>query len=558
MNKIILKDLANESVNLSQYLFNSIKNDNSLEEKTFEFVPGKYVFSREECLTKAFSKGEKKSEPKSEGKCHAFKNIAIYLKDLNNVTIDGMGSEIVAKGRAIYVMIENCHNLTLKNLSFDYARPTVSEFEVVCTNGNTIDIRFHKDSWYKIYNGKLLIYSYDSLTSDEKSTFHTYSHSPKDNCTFLIKSQLMQENYNFFADVIDSKQLSDDIVRLSFLKAPKVCAGNIYELVDMNMDRCGFIVNSSSHITFSHISVHYMHGYGVLCNLSSNLNFNACNFTPRNNRHAMAYSDIIDCVNCGGDINVYDCEFNGGLKSVLRAGGIFERLTSVIGSNQISVKFVQHNCYYLDYYSIGDTISFVDKNSLCPLEENQIVDIQAIAPGETLLTLKYDISCKIKRNIYKCVVDNLSKNTASINFYDNKCYNIAGNAIELATLGKNTVKSNLFFKTQGSAVDVSCDAVKQMRSSRTKNLVIAKNEFVACNEPVINISPKILKNKAYVNYNIVVENNNFNLVKKTALVAKSTKGLIFSDNFISRYSSKNVITKNCASITYNNTKYGDD
>ncbi|MEG1609255.1 MAG: hypothetical protein RR348_05250, partial [Clostridia bacterium] len=277
-----------------------------------------------------------------------------------------------------------------------------------------------------------------------------------------------------------------------------------------------------------------------------------------NNRHAVAYSNFIHAIGCNGNFNVNNCAFDGGHQSVLKAHGIYQKLTSVVGKNQISVKYMRPNCYNFDYYNVDDIIQFVNKISLFPIEENQIVDIQEIGVNETLLTLKYDISHKVKSNVGHCVVDNLNKNTANINFYDNKIYNICTAALEISTLGKNTIKNNLFFKTQGAAISISNDGQRSMESSRTKNLTIAKNNFVECHEPVISICPKALRNIAYVNYNIVIDNNNFTLKNKTALSLKSTKGVVFSNNYISIESRNNIISKNCANIAFDNTKYSQE
>lgn len=551
-NIILLSDMQNENINLSQYLFRTIKTQKLTTPSTYQFPTAKYLFDYEECITKPFYETNSKCECLKE---KAFKNIAIHLKNLNNIVIDGAGSEIIAKDKAIYVFIENCTDITIKNLTFDYARPTMLEFEVICINGNTIDVRFHKDSWYKITDGKLSLYCLNSPNVVDKPICHTYSCYQKENYTTQIKSPLMLDNYNIFDDVIDAKQLSSDIVRLSYLKAPKMVVGNIYEIVTANMDRSGFVINNSKGIIFSNISVHYMHGHGLLCNLCADLTFNDCKFIPRNNRHTVAYSTFIHCVGCNGTINVNNCNFNGSNQSVLKAHGIYQKLTSIVGKNQISVKYVHPSCYNFDYYDIGDTIQFINKNSLCPLEENQITDIQEIGVNETLLTLKYEISHKVKCGAKHNVVDNLSKNTANINFYDNKISNICGSGIEISTLGKTTIKNNEFFKTQGSAIYIPNDAVKAMESSHTKNLIITKNNFVECQEPVILINPKTRRNKAFVNYNFVVDNNNFTLKNKVAMLARSTKGIVFSNNYISKQHCKNVLTKNCSTVVYDNSKY---
>ena len=50
------------------------------------------------------------------------KNIAFLLEDLNNITIDGNGTQVMLHGKMESFVFLNCKNILLKNISFDYER----------------------------------------------------------------------------------------------------------------------------------------------------------------------------------------------------------------------------------------------------------------------------------------------------------------------------------------------------------------------------------------------------------------------------------------------------
>ena len=55
---------------------------------------------------------------------------ALYLKGKKDITIDGNGATILLHGVVTPFLFDGCQGVTVKNLTIDYARPTMSEFFV--------------------------------------------------------------------------------------------------------------------------------------------------------------------------------------------------------------------------------------------------------------------------------------------------------------------------------------------------------------------------------------------------------------------------------------------
>ncbi len=86
------------------------------------------------------------------------KNIAFLLKGFKNLTIEGNGTLIVLHGKMVSFALIKSSKITIRNLSFDYERPTVSELTITSVSPNKVEAQLHHDSRYFIQNGTIGFY----------------------------------------------------------------------------------------------------------------------------------------------------------------------------------------------------------------------------------------------------------------------------------------------------------------------------------------------------------------------------------------------------------------
>ena len=63
------------------------------------------------------------------------KNIAFLFEDCKNITLDGNNTLVVLHGKMVSFAILNSSNIKIKNIRFDYERPTMSELTIQIGNG---------------------------------------------------------------------------------------------------------------------------------------------------------------------------------------------------------------------------------------------------------------------------------------------------------------------------------------------------------------------------------------------------------------------------------------
>lgn len=66
------------------------------------------------------------------------KNIGFFFDHLKNVTLDGNNTLVVLHGKMISFALFNCQNIEIKNIQFDYERPTISEAAIISVSPSVV------------------------------------------------------------------------------------------------------------------------------------------------------------------------------------------------------------------------------------------------------------------------------------------------------------------------------------------------------------------------------------------------------------------------------------
>jgi len=114
------------------------------------FAPGRYNFYPARAVKRKYQISNTNGDPNTP------KAIGILLDGARHFKVSGPGANIVYRGKMIEAAIDSCENISISDLSFDYHRPTVSEFSVAAVGEGYVDLKIHKDSWYDIRDGKIV------------------------------------------------------------------------------------------------------------------------------------------------------------------------------------------------------------------------------------------------------------------------------------------------------------------------------------------------------------------------------------------------------------------
>jgi hypothetical protein len=71
------------------------------------------------------------------------KSIAFLLENYQNFSIEGQNTLIVLHGKMVSFALLNSRNIQIKNLRFDYERPTMSELTLLKVTPTEVDVEVH-------------------------------------------------------------------------------------------------------------------------------------------------------------------------------------------------------------------------------------------------------------------------------------------------------------------------------------------------------------------------------------------------------------------------------
>ena len=78
----------------------------------------------------------------------------IDLSHLDGVTIEGQGAELIFYGEVIPFIFEGCRDLTVRDLSIDWARPFLSQGLVIDADESRLDLEMDADHRFEVRDGR--------------------------------------------------------------------------------------------------------------------------------------------------------------------------------------------------------------------------------------------------------------------------------------------------------------------------------------------------------------------------------------------------------------------
>ena len=493
-----------------------------------EFVPGKYDFYPEEAFKAKFHISNTNDSPNSP------KAIAFYFLNSQNIKIKGNGAEFIFRGKTIETSLNNCNNITIENLSFDYKRPTVSEMKVLSVNKNYAYIQIHKDSRYEIVDSAL-IWIGEGWKHKAQSLWQVFNY--KENKVKRI---------NLPIETMRFSELEQNLVRIYYNVNPGFIIGLTHQNRNTFRDYAAIFIQKSKNISFKNVNIYFMHGMGIVSQYCENITLDSLQVKPRENsgRTCSAWADILHFSGCKGNIKINNSYLSAANDDAINIHGTHLRIVEKISNRKIKVRFMHPQTYGFDAFFTGDSIEFIGAKTLLSYSKNKVINTEKLNDKEIELTLGQDIPNNIKTDD---VIENTSW-TANVTIRNNKIVYIPTRGILITTRGRVIIENNELFKTHMSGILIADDANSWFESGSVKDVTISNNKFIECGYPVINIHPEIseILNEYPVHKNIKITNNLFFLKENAILSAKSTGNLNFYNNKI--YSESNLNINDLISI----------
>ena len=471
------------------------------------------------------------------------KRVAFPLVDFDGLEIEGSGATFVFHGFLVPFLVQNSHQVSIKNLSIDYARPFHSEGKVLAITPESVDLEFSEEFPYAIRNGILVFTDGKTATNPESAVrkpaevLYPYGSLLAFDPERRETAYMVKDRYGV-ASGIPATEIGKQRVRLNLSKVTAE-PGNRLAFGAAIRSVPGFILSETAQTSLENVTIYHCGGMGVIAQLSSDIELNGVKITPPpgGKRVVSITADATHFVNCTGKIVMRNCFFENQKDDATNVHGLYAPILRILGPDQFEIRMANSDQAGLDFIRPGARLEVVDGPSLVTKGEMEVSAVERLNKEISVITAK--TSMPLKKG--DCVA-NLGANTAEVLIKDCVFRGNRARGLLLGSRGRMTIEGNTFH-IPGSALLFEGDACGWFEQSGVRDVTIRNNTFDNCNFGVwgkacIEVGSGIQKEFRGVsryNKNITIENNVFRVFgNRCVLNLYSVDGLKFRNNQIER------------------------
>ncbi len=455
------------------------------------------------------------------------KNIGFWLEDCKDFTIDGNNTLVVLHGKMVSFAFLNCRNILLKDICFDYERPTMSELTLKSVSDSVVKAEIHPDTKYLIENGKIILYG----EGWKSQSFHTILFNPEKD---ILK-------YSSFGPFLKSKAIETSPLHVTFkgdFTKNKYQPGDVLTIRDPYRDNCGGFIHLSKDVRLENVKMHYMHGLGIVSQFSENVSMKKVIVAPRegSERVISSFADCFHFSGCKGLVSLDSCATSGSHDDPINIHGTHLQVVGIEAAKKITVRFMHHQTYGFQAFFAGDSIAFVEPQTLKPLLYARIRAARLVNLRDMELEIEGALPENIKTGL---CIENLTW-TPEVIIRNSHFERTNTRGLLITTRRKVLIENNTFYHTGMHAILIANDASGWFESGRVMDVTIRNNVFEDCGynsapgNYIIAIAPENHKLVPgyFVHHNIRIENNTFKIYDYPIVSARSVENLIFTGNKI--------------------------
>ncbi len=466
------------------------------------------------------------------------KNVGILLENMSNITLEGDETIIMSHGKMVHLANINSRNITVKNIGFDYERPSMSEFTILGVTDDNALVKVHRDSRYSVIDQKVVWYG----EGWKSGKLHTIKFDPDLETMYYFRDPAFE---NAVATDLGNGQIQFQGVftNVGLIK------GDVLTMRDTYRDCLGVLNHFSENLTFENIGFHYMHGLGMVSQFSKDIKVNKLTAKPRpdSGRIIAGFADFLHFSGCYGEISIENSLFSGSHDDPVNVHGTHLRVVDHEG-DKIKVRFMHHQTWNLMAFEEGDAIGYVDNENLLVYNKAVVKKVTKLSERELELQLDRPVPKELKE---KHCVENLTK-TPELIVRNNRFEHTNTRGLLVTTRKKVLIEGNIFFRNGMHAILIANDCNSWYESGAVKDVTIRNNKFIECgynsfpNTYPIAIMPETYnfdKNQ-YVHSNISIVDNEFTIFGPPLLFARATENITFEGNKVRKSDQKNFPISN--------------
>jgi hypothetical protein len=458
------------------------------------------------------------------------KNILFDLSDRDNLVIDGNGAELILHGRIIPFYMKNAKNITIKNITIDWAHPFFAQGDIAEVGKDYFDVRIQDGYVAGIEDDRLVFINPDI---DEPMHFGNI------NIVDPQLERLVQKSMDEYgvAEEHRAEQIEPGLFRIhsNSIRSPLEPG---YVAVFQYEGRCSpaILAHGGSSIRLENVTQYHAAAIANLFEGTKNIYIDSLQIVRRSDsgRWFTTHHDATHFVDCRGDIHVKNSKIEWQGDDDLNIHGIFRRAQRKVNNNTILVYLYHFQQMGVRTLFPGDKIGFYDKQTLQLLGEG-ILEKEVYylyTAQQSYLRFKEELPELDWENI----VIALQNHDVDVQISGNHFSNHRARSLLIKTPGKVRIHDN-YINAQGAAIKVHIEATSWHESGPVNDVEIFNNVIDQCNSggfsfATIEITAGVTdpESIAPVHKNIHIHNNKIIYIFKPVMNAAHVENLEFYAN----------------------------
>ncbi len=440
---------------------------------------------------------------------------AMFLLNKNNITVDGNGATVIVHGKMTPMLFDKCNNITVKNLTIDYACPTMAELTVLSNNNGICDVRINADCLFKIENNELIWLGENGLNGKPY-----WKDSYRGNRRHVKRYDPITETHNDFGRIaLEMKkieQLDETTLRIHLKdKSVHLPAGSVLQTRNIVRDQTGSLFQRCKNLVFDSLRVKFMHGLGMVSQFCENVTYTNCNFFPKEGRTIASTADFFQFSGCKGNLIIENCKAQGAHDDYINVHGTHLQIVKKNNRKKsIVVRFMHAESWGFQAFDTGDEINFIKWDTLIPYATAKVISFVRLNDTDIRLFLDRNLPDIVLK---KDVVENATW-TPNLYVRNNYFGKTSGRGILATTRGEVIIENNTFYRLWGPALLIEDDCNFWFESGYTKEIIFRNNRVCGCDygatfegAPVIRYTPKVMdeKSEEFVHGKLILTDNVF-------------------------------------------------
>ncbi|MBQ3078907.1 MAG: right-handed parallel beta-helix repeat-containing protein [Clostridia bacterium] len=493
------------------------------------------------------------------------KNIYAHVKNIHDAEIDFSGANLAFHGRITPFILDECENVTIKNLTIDYARTFYTQGKVVFSDRASVVLDISSAYPYRLEDGNLIMEGehWENDLHDGIMLFQEFDRetkSPAYNSPVLV-CRVGRGVENDPTAPLPMHLLGCEITSEGFLKLTgdipcTYTPGNILVMTHEKRENPAFGIHKCKNVRLENIKILHAGSMGIIAQLSKDISLHRVVIkTEDENRIVSVNCDASHFTACEGEISITDCVFDSMMDDGVNVHGAYTRVLSK-DCDTCETEIMHFQQFGVLFYRPGDTVAMLDKRTGRIRAHLTVSEARLIS--QSVIRVRFNEPLDLMEE--DDFLENLTL-TPKVHINGLKTGKNRPRGV-LATTPQCVLIENCTFESSGFGIHIAGDTCFWYESGAVKDMTIRNNRFINCGRNMgdfaIAVTPEYEAARSGETFhkNIRIENNTFEGFLDGAVYAKGVDGLFIKENTIiktcdypKRGKTKPVVWDTCKNVS---------